>query len=87
MVEIIIGENQFNVANRWSSKKVKGVSSIYWLSQRKHKQYKNGNIGYLWRIDSGDGRYYLSGAALSTAVLGAMCSLGYAEYTGSGFSC
>ena len=81
-----LGKSNFNVANRWSSKKVKGVGSVYLIDQRKHKQYKNGNIGYLWRIDSGDGRYYLSGAALS-AVLGAMCSLGYAEYTGSGFSC
>ncbi|MDH0032491.1 MULTISPECIES: hypothetical protein [unclassified Acinetobacter] len=81
-----LGKSNFNIANRWVSKGKKGTGSVYLIDQRKHKQYKMGNIGYLWRIDSDDGRYYLSGTALS-AVLGAMCSLGYAEYTGSGFSC
>ncbi|MCJ0829422.1 hypothetical protein MN869_13325 [Acinetobacter sp. NIPH1876] len=81
-----LGKSSFYVANRWASKGKKGTGSVYLVDQRKHKQYKMGNIGYLWRIDSDDGRYYLSGTALS-AVLGAICSLGYAEYTGSGFSC
>lgn len=81
-----LGKSSFYVANRWASKGKKGIGSVYLVDQRKHKQYKMGNIGYLWRIDSDDGRYYLSGTALS-AVLGAICSLGYAEYTGSGFSC
>ncbi|WP_338560426.1 hypothetical protein [Acinetobacter sp. KS-LM10] len=64
----------------------KGKGSIYLIDQRKHSQYKKGNIGYKWSIVSDDGRYYISGLALS-AVLGAMFNLGYAEYTGSGFSC
>lgn len=81
-----LGKSSFYVANRWASKGKKGTGSVYLVDQRKHNQYKMGNIGYLWRIDSDDGRYYLSGTALS-AVLGAICSLGYAEYTGSGFSC
>lgn len=81
-----LGKSSFCLAQRWSSKGVKGVGNVYLIDQRKHKEYKNINIGYKWRIDSDDGRYYLSGAALS-AVLGAICSLGYAEYTGSGFSC
>lgn len=81
-----LGKSSFYIANRWASKGKKGTGLVYLVDQRKHKQYKMGNIGYLWRIDSDDGRYYLSGTALS-AVLGAICSLGYAEYTGSGFSC
>lgn len=81
-----LGKSSFYVANRWASKGKKGTGLVYLVDQRKHKQYKMGDIGYLWRIDSDDGRYYLSGTALS-AVLGAICSLGYAEYTGSGFSC
>lgn len=81
-----LGKSKFNVAPRWSSKGVKGNGSVYLIDQRKHSQYRKGSIGYKWSIVSDDGRYYISGLALS-AVLGAMCSLGYAEYTGSGFSC
>ncbi|WP_180163230.1 MULTISPECIES: hypothetical protein [unclassified Acinetobacter] len=81
-----LGKSQFVVADKWQSKGVKAGGNTYLIDQRKHKYYKSGSLGYKWNIISGDGRYYLSGLSMS-AVLGAMCNLGYAEYIGSGFSC
>ncbi|UZA37713.1 hypothetical protein [Moraxella bovis] len=57
----------------------------YLIDYAKHNHYRKQNLGYKWLIVSDDERYYLSGMSLA-AVLGAMMSLGYAEYHGSGFS-
>lgn len=81
-----LGKSQFVVADKWQSKGIKASGNTYLIDQRKHQYYKSGSLGYKWNIISGDGRYYLSGLSMS-AVLGAMCNLGYSEYIGSGFSC
>ena len=81
-----LGKSNFLKAPRWNSKNVQGSGSVYLIDQRNHQSYKSGSLGYKWIIVSGDKRYYLSGLSMS-AVLGAICSLGYAEYHGSGFSC
>ncbi|MGK8250181.1 hypothetical protein [Moraxella lacunata] len=57
----------------------------YLIDYAKHNHYRKQNLGYKWLIVSDGKRYYLSGMSLA-AVLGAMMSLGYAEYHGSGFS-
>ena len=58
------------------------------VDQRTLKSYKSpdGKVGYLWDIYlPGRTRYYLKGDAFA-AIIGAMCSLGYGYYHGSGFS-
>ncbi|NHB59320.1 OmpH family outer membrane protein [Acinetobacter sp. 194] len=88
-----LGKSAFIKANKYENykdsqgktqyRRIEGHS--YLIDYSKHNNYKNNNVGYKWVILSDDNRHYLSGISLS-AVLGAMCSLGYAEYHGSGFS-
>ncbi|MBO3658821.1 hypothetical protein [Acinetobacter haemolyticus] len=61
------------------------AGKTYLIDQRLHSSYRKNNIGYSWVIVSNEGRYYLSGLSLAS-ILGAMCSIGYGEYHGSGFS-
>lgn len=81
-----LGKSKLIIADTWEAKGRKGKGKTYLIDQRNHKSYKKNNLGYKWIIVSDDGRYYLNGLSMS-AVLGAMMSLGYGEYTGSGFSC
>lgn len=83
-----IGKTEFIVAPK--RKKGNGVvgGNVYLVDQRTLKSYKSpdGKVGYLWDIYlPGRSRYYLKGDAFA-AVIGAMCSLGYGYYHGSGFS-
>ena len=88
-----LGKSAFIVANKYENYKDKSGNtqyrqvngSSYLIDYSKHNVYKSGGIGYKWLIVSEDKRFYLSGLCLSV-VLGAMLSLGYAEYHGSGFS-
>ncbi|RSN77981.1 cell envelope integrity protein TolA [Acinetobacter haemolyticus] len=61
------------------------AGKTYLIDQRLHSSYRKNNIGYSWVVVSNEGRYYLSGLSLAS-ILGAMCSIGYGEYHGSGFS-
>lgn len=83
-----IGKTEFIVA----PKRKKGNSviggNVYLIDQRILKSYKSpdGKVGYLWDIFlPGRNRYYLKGDAFA-AIIGAMCSLDYGYYHGSGFS-
>lgn len=83
-----IGKTEFIVAPK--RKKGNGVvgGNVYLVDQRTLKSYKSpdGKVGYLWDIYlPGRTRYYLKGDAFA-AIIGAMCSLGYGYYHGSGFS-
>ena len=83
-----IGKTQFIVAPKRKSGNTEVGGNVYLVDQRKLKSYKSkdGKVGYLWDIYlPGRTRYYLKGDAFA-AVIGAMCSLGYGYYQGSGFS-
>lgn len=64
-----LGKSAFIVANKWYKKSIKGASNVYLVDQRKHQTYKNGNIGYLWKIQSDDRRYYLNSLALASVFI------------------
>ncbi|MFU8927475.1 hypothetical protein [Acinetobacter puyangensis] len=80
-----LGKSAFIVTDRWAKKGIKGQGKVYLIDQRQHKSYRNNSTGYKWNIVSSDQRYYLGALSLAS-VLGAMCSLNYGEYLGSGFS-
>lgn len=83
-----IGKTVFIRAPKRKSGNALVGGNVYLIDQRKLKSYqsRDGKVGYSWDIYlPGRDRYYIKGDAFA-AIIGAMCSLGYGYYQGSGFS-
>jgi hypothetical protein len=86
--EHYIGKTAFIVAPRRAIGNGIIGGNVYLVDQRTLKSYRtnDGKIGYHWDIYLPNReRYYVKGDAFA-AIIGAMCSLGYGYYQGSGFS-
>ena len=80
-----LGKSAYIPVSRLKAGNVVIDGDVYLVNQQKHESYKNGNIGYRWKIESDSKRYYLNGITLA-ATLGAMMSYGYEKYVGTGWS-
>jgi hypothetical protein len=86
--EHYIGKTAFIVAPRRAIGNGIIGGNVYLVDQRTLKFYRSNDdkIGYHWDIYLPNReRYYVKGDACA-AIIGAMCSLGYGYYQGSGFS-
>lgn len=85
----IVGDKFLNYRDKNDKLQFKEIDGdTYLIDQKKHNSYrkgKTGGIGYYWWINSNENREYIQGLPLA-CILGAMCKIGYGEYTGSGFS-
>ena len=85
----IVGDKFINYRDKNKKLQFKEIDGdTYLIDQKKHDSYrkgKSGGIGYYWWINSNENREYIQGLPLA-CILGAMCKIGYGEYTGSGFS-
>lgn len=85
----IIGDKFINYRDKNKKLQFKKIDgNTYLIDQKKHDSYrkgKTGDIGYYWWINSNENREYIQGLPLA-CILGAMCKIGYGEYTGTGFS-